>query len=93
MMRKLVVLAGFLTLAVCAATALGSVGASAPSVVITTYGGAAVSRPQGITFGPDGAIWFANEEGHSIGRITRTGVISPVHEREHQDAIRDHLGL
>ena len=35
-----------------------------------------MSRPQGITFGPDGAIWFANEEGHSIGRITRTGVIS-----------------
>ena len=29
-----------------------------------------------ITAGSDGAIWFTNEEGHSIGRITPQGVIT-----------------
>lgn len=49
--------------------------AAAPSVSISTFHSGAVSSPQGITFGPDGAIWFTNEGGHSIGRITPHGVL------------------
>ncbi|HTX37548.1 MAG TPA: DUF4214 domain-containing protein [Bryobacteraceae bacterium] len=32
--------------------------------------------PHGITSGPDGALWFAEESGNKIGRITTTGVES-----------------
>jgi virginiamycin B lyase len=34
------------------------------------------SQPAGITVGPDGAIWFTEENGHKIGRITTTGSIT-----------------
>ena len=32
-----------------------------------------IDNPQGITAGPDGAVWFANTDGSSIGRISATG--------------------
>jgi virginiamycin B lyase len=32
--------------------------------------------PQGITTGPDGALWFTEGNGNKIGRITTTGVIT-----------------
>ena len=32
-----------------------------------------VSQPAGITVGPDGALWFTEENGHKIGRITTAG--------------------
>jgi virginiamycin B lyase len=44
--------------------------------LVTTYTGTGISDPQGITAGPDGALWFTNEGGYSIGRITTTGVIT-----------------
>ena len=51
-------------------------GAAPPSVSIRAFAGTAVDRPRGIAEGPDGAIWFANEDGHSIGRITPDGVLT-----------------
>src|SRR5215469_15546047 len=35
-----------------------------------------VSHPQGITAGPDGALWFTNQSTNSIGRITTSGTVS-----------------
>jgi streptogramin lyase len=34
------------------------------------------SVPQGITMGPDGALWFTEALGNKIGRITTAGVIT-----------------
>jgi virginiamycin B lyase len=34
------------------------------------------SKPQGITTGPDGALWFTEENSGNIGRITTAGVIT-----------------
>ena len=34
------------------------------------------SRPFGITTGPDGALWFTEDKGNKIGRITTAGVIT-----------------
>jgi virginiamycin B lyase len=34
------------------------------------------SQPSGITVGPDGALWFTEENGNRIGRITTAGSIS-----------------
>ena len=34
-----------------------------------------VSVPSDITSGPDGALWFTNTTGNSIGRITVLGAI------------------
>jgi virginiamycin B lyase len=33
-------------------------------------------KPEGITAGPDGALWFTEENGSKIGRITTTGTIT-----------------
>jgi streptogramin lyase len=51
-------------------------GAVPPTVSVSAYGGATVSGPEGITRGPDGAVWFTNSTGHSIGRIATTGVVT-----------------
>ena len=69
-MRTRLLVLGVIVL-VCAAFA----GATSPSVSIQTFGGPKVAGPQGITLGPDGAIWFTNEKGASIGRITSDGTI------------------
>ena len=50
-------------------------GAAAPSVSIRLFHGAAVHYPVGIAAGADGALWFTNEEGHSIGRISVQGTL------------------
>ena len=34
------------------------------------------TQPAGITVGTDGALWFTQENGHRIGRITTDGVIT-----------------
>jgi virginiamycin B lyase len=39
---------------------------------VTTAG----SQPNGITAGPDGALWFTEYTGNNIGRITTAGVIT-----------------
>jgi hypothetical protein len=37
---------------------------------VTDYTGLGINMPQGITTGPDGALWFANAINDSIGRIS-----------------------
>jgi len=39
---------------------------------VTNYTGLGISHPLGIAAGPDGALWFDNANGNSIGRITTT---------------------
>jgi streptogramin lyase len=34
------------------------------------------SSPTSITVGPDGALWFTEQTGNKIGRITTAGVIT-----------------
>ncbi len=34
------------------------------------------SRPEGITMGPDGNLWFVEQAGNKVGRITTQGVIT-----------------
>jgi virginiamycin B lyase len=43
---------------------------------VSSYAGKGISHPQGITRGPDGALWFTNSVGDSIGRITTSGRIA-----------------
>jgi len=52
-----------------------SVGRITITGQITRYIGAFISGPQGITDGRDGALWFTNPAGNSVGRIT-TAIIS-----------------
>ena len=40
---------------------------------VTVYPG--VYQPEGITAGPDGALWFTNYSNNTIGRITTAGQI------------------
>jgi streptogramin lyase len=41
---------------------------------LTIYAG--IDSPEHITAGPDGALWFTNEFGNSIGRITTSGQVT-----------------
>ena len=60
-------------------TRKGSIAEIAPSKKtsstgkVTVYTKAGVAQPTGITQGPDGALWFTNYAGNSIGRITTAG--------------------
>jgi O-glycosyl hydrolase/streptogramin lyase len=36
----------------------------------------AIDGPAGIAVGPDGALWFTNSQGNSIGRITTSGTVT-----------------
>ena len=54
--------------------------ANASTPVVTNYTGTGISNPDGITAGPDGALWFTNSgccpPTGSIGRITTGGVVT-----------------
>ncbi len=43
---------------------------------MTNYTGRGIDEPEGITTGPDGALWFTNGANNSIGRITTAGVVT-----------------
>ena len=43
---------------------------------VTSYTAASVSGPDGITAGPDGALWFTDLDNNSISRITTSGSIT-----------------
>ena len=45
-------------------------------VTITNFTDRSISGPYGIIAGPDGALWFTNYDGSSIGRITTSGAVS-----------------
>ena len=47
--------------------------ATAPAAITEFTVPTANSQPAGITVGPDGALWFTEENGHKIGRITTDG--------------------
>ena len=57
-----------------AATAVGCGGSNQGRVSI--YEDASIEAAHGITAGPDGALWFANTHGNSIGRITTDGAVT-----------------
>ena len=44
--------------------------------VITSFTDPSIDVPDGITSGPDGALWFTNEGNNSVGRITTSGVVT-----------------
>ena len=44
--------------------------------MVTYYADASINNPLGITAGPDGALWFTNHFGASVGRITTTGTVT-----------------
>lgn len=53
------------------------IGRITPQGVITEFPVPTVdSFPDGITTGPDGALWFTENRGQKIGRITTAGVIT-----------------
>ena len=58
-----------------AALASGTATAATPAAAghITSFSAGIFSKPDGIVAGPDGALWFTNFGGNSIGRITTTG--------------------
>lgn len=63
---------------VCTATVvMGASSASAANgVVVSNFTGRGINRPAGIVAGPDGALWFTNQDNNSIGRISTAGVVS-----------------
>ena len=44
------------------------------------------SQPRGITAGPDGNVWFTEENGNRIGRITPAGVVTEFPRRSRRSA-------
>ena len=63
-----IIFTGMLNLAAPSATATGG--------TVTNFTGAGINNPGGITTGPDGALWFTNFSGNSIGRITTGGTVT-----------------
>jgi streptogramin lyase len=51
-------------------------GAAAPTITEFAAGLTAGSGPRSITAGPDGNLWFTENDGNRIGRITPTGTIT-----------------
>jgi streptogramin lyase len=50
-----------------------------PSVSITEFATPTVaSNPSGIAYGPDGNVWFLEQAGNNIGRLTPTGQFSEI---------------
>jgi virginiamycin B lyase len=57
----------------------GSVGRITTSGVVSNFTSTipnAIDNPTSLTAGPDGALWYANGFGHSVGRITTKGTIT-----------------
>ncbi len=59
-----------------ASLCLLSGGAWAQVVTEFSAGISAGANPHGITAGPDGNLWFTEETGNRIGRITPLGVVT-----------------
>jgi hypothetical protein len=67
----------FRSLFSCIVVSLGLLSGTAQAQVVTEFfaGITAHAIPQGITAGPDGNLWFAEQAGR-IGRITPGGVVT-----------------
>jgi virginiamycin B lyase len=44
--------------------------------VISNFTNSTINQPTAITAGPDGALWFTNQDTSSIGRITTAGAVT-----------------
>jgi streptogramin lyase len=71
-----------ITVLVVAAAALTAAATAAPTLAVAKTSAAGKVKifsdrvligPAGIVAWPDGALWYVNQKGHSIGRITTTG--------------------
>jgi virginiamycin B lyase len=49
---------------------------AAARVAASNFTGKGIDHPQGIAAGPDGALWFANDQNGSIGKISTLGAVS-----------------
>ncbi|HET7013035.1 MAG TPA: hypothetical protein VFI65_03940 [Streptosporangiaceae bacterium] len=58
------------------APVLAAVRLAAARTGARNFSGGGIDHPQGIAAGPDGALWFANSNGGSVGRISTLGAIS-----------------
>jgi virginiamycin B lyase len=47
-----------------------------PQPIFTDHPDPGIESPLGIAAGSDGALWFTNQSGNSIGRITTSGIIT-----------------
>ena len=67
-----------LSLALCTVVAAMVLPSPAGAATVTEFsdGIAAGSGPTGITAGPDGNVWFTEQFGNRIGRITPAGVVT-----------------
>ncbi len=76
--RAVVVAVGLALVLSCAnfVVAGGAQAAVPPVGSTSTFLGNGVRGPQAIATGPDGALWFTNSMGRSIGRLTTAGVFS-----------------
>ncbi len=54
----------------------GSTAAHAQGGTVTNYTDSSIHFPNGFAAGPDGAQWFTNTGGNSIGRITTAGTVT-----------------
>ena len=50
--------------------------ARAAGAAVTNFSDPSISFPDGITAGPDGALWFTNYGNDSIGRVTTSGAVT-----------------
>src|SRR5262249_13142131 len=66
-----------LTLLVGTSTGLGVLAdMHTAGAAIFNYTHPTINNPEGITAGPDGALWFADRNNDSIGRITTSGTVT-----------------
>jgi virginiamycin B lyase len=54
----------------------GTIGRISTTGTVTVLSSRKINGPSGITAGPDGALWFTNYAGNTIGRITTSGAVT-----------------
>jgi Coenzyme PQQ synthesis protein D (PqqD) len=67
---------GALVLSLVVPPAIAAASVVVPAGTVTDYTDSSIDGPFGITAGPDGALWFTNYYGNSIGRITTNGAVT-----------------
>ena len=53
-----------------------AIGSITTSGAITRFHDPAINNVEGVTAGPDGALWFTNTAANSIGRMTTAGAVT-----------------
>src|SRR5690348_7318415 len=76
--------------AAAAVGAVGQPGKVAQAGKVTLHSTRVIYGPRAMVTGPDGALWYTNSIGNSIGRITTSGhVKSAFHAPQHQAPVGD----